>query len=415
MIENIFAFESSRIRQRAAPLLNERERFLAHLYSQHVSLPRLRSMASMLIHIARLMNLVNMRAVEVAEVKEAALRWISDSLPLKRIGRGTKSIETFTSLAMRWFRFNDLISRPVAAKSKNDFIIDEFDYYLREIRGLSAETIRSYRRRSASFLAWVAIKHESLAAVSLRDVDDYLEVCRNAGSRPRTIASICAALRGLFRYAELRHLNQEKIAPSIHSPRIERYDTKPKGPKWKDVRRLLNHEFGTTPSELRAAALLALCSIYALRRSEVVRLTLEDFDWVAETFTLRRSKNGRIQRFPIQFEVGEAILRYLQNGRPRCSCRQLFVTLNPPFRPVGAISTWAIVSRQMKLLGIQSENKGVHALRHSCATELLRKGSSLADIADFLGHKNMTSVSIYAKYDLRTLKQVASISLAGVK
>jgi site-specific recombinase XerD len=68
----------------------------------------------------------------------------------------------------------------------------------------------------------------------------------------------------------------------------------------------------------------------------------------------------------------------------------------------------------MKRLGIVSENFGAHSLRHSCATELLRQGSGLRDIADFLGHLDMNSVSIYAKYDIRSLKQVAAFSLAGV-
>jgi site-specific recombinase XerD len=69
----------------------------------------------------------------------------------------------------------------------------------------------------------------------------------------------------------------------------------------------------------------------------------------------------------------------------------------------------------MKSLAIQSQNYGAHALRHACATELLKRGSTLKDIADFLGHNGMDSVSIYAKHDMKTLGQVASFSLAGLK
>jgi site-specific recombinase XerD len=69
----------------------------------------------------------------------------------------------------------------------------------------------------------------------------------------------------------------------------------------------------------------------------------------------------------------------------------------------------------MNQLGIKSENFGVHSLRHSCATHLLQRGSSLKEIADFLGHTDMKSVSIYAKHDMQTLRQVATFSLAGVR
>jgi integrase/recombinase XerD len=68
----------------------------------------------------------------------------------------------------------------------------------------------------------------------------------------------------------------------------------------------------------------------------------------------------------------------------------------------------------MRKLGIHSEHIGPHSLRHAFATQLLKQGTPLRDIADFLGHSDVKSVSIYAKYDTRSLRQVASFSLAGV-
>jgi integrase len=169
-----------------------------------------------------------------------------------------------------------------------------------------------------------------------------------------------------------------------------------------------------TPADLRARAIILLCSIYGTRGIEISNFKLNDFDWINETFTLRRAKGGRVQQLPIQFEVGEAILDYLQQGRPRSSCRHLFLTVKTPYRPLRSGCLWQIVGPRMKQLGIQSENVGLHSLRHSCATQLLRRGSSLRDIADFLGHRDMKSVSIYAKCDLSVLKAVSAFSLAGV-
>ena len=169
---------------------------------------------------------------------------------------------------------------------------------------------------------------------------------------------------------------------------------------------------------LRDACLNAswfLCSIYGLRGKEVRTLTLEDFNWISETFTVRRAKSGRFQEFPIQFEVGEIILRYLQEARPACGIRQLFVTLKPPYRPLHQVTLGRIIKRRTINHGIESEYFGTHALRHACATELLRKGASLSEIADFLGHRDIRSVCVYAKFDSRSLKKVAAFSLAGVR
>lgn len=68
----------------------------------------------------------------------------------------------------------------------------------------------------------------------------------------------------------------------------------------------------------------------------------------------------------------------------------------------------------MKKLDIQSKHFGAHSLRHACATELLRKGTSLRDIADFLGHRDVRSVTFYARHDIRSLRVVANFSLAGI-
>jgi site-specific recombinase XerD len=374
---------------------------------------RLRSVASMLIHIGRLMNLESLRTVELCEVEDAAFRWTIDPHKLK--DNAAKSAESFKALALRWFRFAQIIGPPVTVKTEHDTIIEEFREYLVKVRGLAPETIRSYITRSDRFLEWLGARHALLRNVRIADVEAYLREPKILAFRVRTKASICSALREFFRYSLSVHLTESNVWSSISRPHIPRYDTKPRGPKWRDVRRLLNHDFGTKPADLRAKAILALCAIYAMRRCEIVALTLDDFDWITETLTVRRAKSRRVQQFPIQFEVGQIILHYLRLGRPRCTCRNLFVTLTIPYRPMGACSTWQAVATRMNQLGIKSENFGVHSLRHSCATHLLQKGSSLKEIADFLGHSDMKSVSIYAKHDMHTLRQVAAFSLAGVR
>jgi integrase len=143
-------------------------------------------------------------------------------------------------------------------------------------------------------------------------------------------------------------------------------------------------------------------------------LTLEDIDWRRESITVRRAKRGNTQQFPLQGEVGDAIVLYLQKMRPRCSCRNVFVTLHPPYRPVLGHSMSSIIGPRLKRLGIASEHFGPHILRHACATQLLRTGTSLKDIADFLGHSDLRSVSNYVKFDSHSLTKVAEFSLRGV-
>lgn len=185
------------------------------------------------------------------------------------------------------------------------------------------------------------------------------------------------------------------------------------GPRWNDVRRLLDNTSGPNPSEVRAKAILILLAIYALRRSEVVCLLLSDLDWPNRVFTVRRAKRGRMQQFPIGAELSKALSQYIKSVRPQCSCEHLFVTLRPPHTPINPTTVSAIVNKRMKRWRIASPKRGAHSLRHACATRLLQKGRSLGEIADFLGHRNSTSVGIYAKFDLKTLRQVSALDLCG--
>jgi integrase/recombinase XerD len=50
---------------------------------------------------------------------------------------------------------------------------------------------------------------------------------------------------------------------------------------------------------------------------------------------VNHSKRGGAQKYPLQPEVGDAILAYIQKARPRSSCRNLFLTLKPPYRAIG--------------------------------------------------------------------------------
>jgi integrase/recombinase XerD len=386
-----------------------------HALEQGTSRRAVRALATMLLHIVRLLDINVLRVVDLAEVERASLRWNADAGFYRGRKPGHTSCGSFTYMAVRFCKFHNVMDQPALPVSFIEVIVQEFGQFLKETQGMTAPSWRAYASRTRSFLNFIASTPEQICTISLKDVDAYIQKKRDEGRSPHTIVAYSMAFRRFFQYAEMRGIINGRISAGIQNPRIARPDSAPKGPRWKDVRRLLEIGPTTKTAELRAAAIISLCSIYGLRSKEVVNLTLRDFDWISEVFVVIRAKGGRVQQFPIQFEVGESILRYLKHGRPRCSCRHLFVSLRPPYRPLRPAVIWGIVADRMKRLEIQSEHFGGHSLRHACATELLRKGSSLRDIADILGHRTMNSVSVYAKYDIRSLRQVADFSLAGVK
>src|SRR5262249_27638445 len=136
------------------------------------------------------------------------------------------------------------------------------------------------------------------------------------------------------------------------------------GPTWEDVQRILQSSKATSPEALRARAILFLIAVYGLRSGEVQRLLLEDINWRAETFVITHSKRGGSQLYPLRRDVGDAILKYLAEARPRTTCRNVFLTTRPPYHPVSASTLYCIVSTRLNRLGIQCPKKGPHSLSY---------------------------------------------------
>jgi integrase/recombinase XerD len=171
-----------------------------------------------------------------------------------------------------------------------------------------------------------------------------------------------------------------------------------------DVGALLEACDRSTPAGKRDRAMLALLARLGLRSGEVTGLQLDDIDWRAGEVTVR-GKARRQDRLPLPVEVGEAIVDYLSDGRPRLECRRLFLTVYAPHRPIAPSSVTNIVYRACRRAGLSQV--GGHRLRHALATEMLRQGGDLVEIAQVLRQSDLGTTSGYAKVDRLALRAVA--------
>jgi integrase len=108
-------------------------------------------------------------------------------------------------------------------------------------------------------------------------------------------------------------------------------------------------------------------------------------------------------------EPGEALLNYLENARPRCAVREVFLCLNAPHRafPHGT-ALYDVIRRRLDAAGIVPHGKkGPHAFRHARAVSLLRAAVPLKEIGDILGHRSTLSTGAYLKLATEDLRGVA--------
>ncbi len=282
-----------------------------------------------------------------------------------------------------------------------------YEQYLHEVRGLAQATLDNYVPVVRNFLEGrfgsAAVK---LSHLSARDVVGFVQ--RQAPRLHRKRAKLMTtALRSFLQYT--RYCGETTLDLAAAVPTVPNWSMPsiPRAISTDQVCQLLASIDQDTARGRRDYAILMLLARLGLRLSEVTFLELDDIDWKASTLNVR-GKGGIRHAFPLPHKVGEAIATYLQDGRPACASRRVFLRVRAPiqgFRSVTGVSS--IVRHSLKRCGIHAPTYGAHQFRHGLATEMLRQGASLGEIGDVLGHRNPQTTTIYTKVDLDALRTLA--------
>jgi len=416
MFETLFKYPRVLARHREGPVADARERFLTHCAEQGLARESLLRTAGEVLIIAKHIDLTTGTAISIHDVEAAADRWDAHQQRRYRL-RGSAvegSRQLFIQKALPWLRFLGRLEQPDNEPIPFADLLKDFAVYMRDQRGLSAVTIRNRCWHVETFLDWFTELNRSFAEVSIGDVDAFLSLKAGQGWSRVSLATNAEALRSFFRHAEVRSWCAVGLASGIDGPRVFKQEELPVGPSWADVERLIMTASGDQPRDIRDHAILLLFAFYALRSAEVAGLRLEDLNWEREIIVVARPKQRRAQEYPLVHSVGKAIVRYLQQVRPCCARREIFLTLKAPFRPLSAGALYHLVSSRLSELSIQSQRRGPHSLRHACAGHLVAEGLSLKEIGDHLGHRSAYATRIYAKVDLAGLREVANFELGGL-
>ncbi len=415
MFEQLFQRPTVLRRHRAGPLAVERLSFLRHLADQGMKRSTLRIRACYLLQVVRYLRL-NQRPDETVtpeEIRREANRWAARKEC--RAGNLRRTEQRFFAVAAAFLQFQGRLEAPVEPDAPYEYWIKPFAEYLLHERYLAPVTVEGHCRYAERFLQKVRATPRTLAALTLVQVDRVLkDLVSSKGYARNTIHHHAGAVRAFLRYAHRQGWTPPSLAEGIFLPRLYRHETPPKSPSWEVVQRVIAQTQGDRPRDLRDRAILLLLATYGLRRGEIVRLRLEDFDWRNERLTIGRSKNLRTQTFPLCLTVGNAVARYLREARPQASSRAVFFKLWAPIKPITGATVTDMVRRRFRKLGEELPDYGPHSLRHACATHLLEQGVTLKEIGDHLGHCDPDATRHYAQVNVDQLRRVADVDLADL-
>ncbi len=413
MFETLYRYSRVLVRHLDGPAAEERIRFVTHVAATGATRDSLRHLASELLLVSRRLDVSGTRIITPEEIASAADRWVRHQRRRGRINTAHYSHQRFVQVATDWLRFLGRLESPPVMRGIGADLIAEFAASMRLERGLSPNTIYNRCWHVQAFLTWLDEQH-GCAAATLEDVDAFLATRGAQGWCRVSIATAASALRSFFKHMAATGHCSDRLAAGIDGPRLFKHESLPVGPRWEDVQRLLASTATDRPQDIRDRAILLLLAVYGLRCGEVVALNLADIDWERDILHVTRPKQRCKQDYPLSTDVGNAILRYVQQVRPRCALRNLFLTIKAPIRPLAPSSLHHLVASRMRSLDIRCPRHGPHALRHACATHLVAEGLSLKQIGDYLGHRSSDATRTYAKVDLGGLRQVAEFSLEGL-
>lgn len=282
-----------------------------------------------------------------------------------------------------------------------------FDYLVDE-RGLRATSLRAYRHHLDRFEAYLArIGVDSVGELSPAILSAFMVERSAAGLAKSTVGGSAGVLRVFLRYAHRQGVVAADLSAAVGWPQVYRLSSIPRSISWADVNRVLAAVERRTAAGRRDYAILLLLVTYGLRGREVAALTLDDIDWKRDRLAIPERKAGHSTAFPLSSVVGEAILDYLQHGRPTTEDRHVFFRAAAPRKPIGAAAVSSLARHYLLEAGIDVPRPGSHTLRHSAVQRLVDANFDLKTIGDFVGHRSARSTEIYAKVAVEALREVA--------
>lgn len=272
-----------------------------------------------------------------------------------------------------------------------DFIED----YIKRLtmRTHSYKTVLSYERVLKKFLYFTeGVRNVSvdLCEISVRDVEGFLEYESERGLHPSSLNHSLYVIRAFFDYLEKRDLvkkNYARVIEPIKYIKKERVHLSEE-----EIEGLIKRVEG----EVYKAAIATL-AFTGLRISELCNLKYSDVDLQEGIIKVEGGKGAKNRVIPINKKLERRLKEYIKDKAPY---EGHFFMVDSK-----SISSHMVNSR-LKRAGedLEKGNITAHILRHSFATNLIRKGISPFVVGKLLGHSDIRTTGIYVHSDLLDLK-----------
>ena len=239
-----------------------------------------------------------------------------------------------------------------------DSFKDSAESYLshREKTGIIKKSNKVFSLYLERFFAFLKKENiSSLDTLSLKDVLDFM-ASLSCYEKP-TVNHTMRAVRYYLKYCYENGFMNTEMLSKLPNPHYNRQSRLPSSYTANEVKKLLDSIDLGNPCGIRDYAIILLIARLGLRSSDVANLRFSNIDWEKEIIRLTQVKTGNPLELPLLEDVGEAIINYLKNARPKTDSDHVFVRQVPPYTNFNPGAVGGLVRVHLQKSGIHLEGK----------------------------------------------------------
>ncbi|WLT01233.1 site-specific tyrosine recombinase XerD [Lactobacillus helsingborgensis] len=284
--------------------------------------------------------------------------------------------------------------------------VEDYLRYSQIERGLSANTITSYRQDLTAFINFLRKEHLKTWPTKALDIDAFLAQQRDLNKATSSISRLISSLRKFYQW--LVRQNIQKINPMLEIDSPKKRRSLPVALTVDEINHLLEQPNTNKKLGLRDRALLETLYATGIRVSELINLKFNDLH--EELKLIKVFGKGSKERL---IPISEVALSWIDSYKEKVRDPLIlkvgqncdFIFLNSRGTALTRQAVWQIIKKYCNMAGIQ-KNVTPHTLRHTFATHLLENGADLRVVQEILGHSDISTTQIYTNLSQKHILQV---------
>jgi integrase/recombinase XerD len=283
--------------------------------------------------------------------------------------------------------------------NKKDHLLRSFLDSLYIEKGLSKNTVSSYKNDITSFFSWCDKEHLDRLKITDLNLNNYISNLFSTGLKSSSINRKISSIKHFYLFLLKKKVIKNSPADEITTPKQEKY--LPTSMSEDEVESLLGSPKSSIKIERRDKAMIEILYATGMRISELVNLKLTDIDFNRSVLKVF-GKGSKERLVPYGEKAAEALRIYLED-RKKLDSKDVFLSNRGTRITRGAF--WQRIKIYIKRENLKS-SISPHTLRHAFATHLLNRGADLRSVQILLGHSDLSTTQIYTHIAKKRLGEI---------